>query len=38
MTFVLAGGDVEADLLTVSVMAAEATAAAIRDAVRAAEA
>ncbi len=38
MTFVLAGGDAEADLLTVSVMAAEATAAAIRDAVRAAEA
>jgi L-aminopeptidase/D-esterase-like protein len=35
MTFVLASGRVEADLLTVSVMAAEATAAAIRDAVRA---
>ena len=33
MTFVLASGAVEADLLTVSVMAAEATAAAIRDAV-----
>ncbi|MEJ7891338.1 MAG: P1 family peptidase [Solirubrobacteraceae bacterium] len=34
MTFVLAGGAVEADLLTVSVMAAEATSAAIRDAIR----
>ncbi len=33
MTFVLAGGTVAADLLTVSAMAAEATAAAIRDAV-----
>ena len=33
MTFVLASGTVEADLLTVSVMAAEAVAAAIRDAV-----
>jgi L-aminopeptidase/D-esterase-like protein len=34
MTFVLASGAVEADLLTVSTMAAEATALAIRDAVR----
>ena len=33
MTFVLASGAAEADLLTVSVMAAEATASAIRDAV-----
>jgi L-aminopeptidase/D-esterase-like protein len=34
MTFVLASGAVEADLMAVSVMAAEATAAAVRDAVR----
>ncbi len=33
MTFVLASGTVEADLLTVSVMAAEAVSAAIRDAI-----
>ena len=33
MTFVLAAGAVDADLLTVSVMAAEAVSAAIRDAV-----
>lgn len=33
MTFVLAAGDVEADLLAVSIMAAEATTLAIRDAV-----
>ena len=33
MTFVLASGAVEADLLVVSTMAAEATSAAIRDAV-----
>lgn len=35
MTFVLASGAVDADLLAVSVMAAEAVSAAIRDAVRA---
>ena len=33
LTFCLAGGDVDADVLTVSVLAAEAASQAIRDAV-----